>query len=321
MRKITIETLKEIKSFRVKNGYILTQKSPLYCPQVNGLINICLSELGFSGESRENIQSFLKSSSFNTKKNLFHREVDTNGKIIVPAFNSGKNSIFALSLVETGFTKDAKKIMSLLKKSCLYNKESGLFYREYNPDTQELNTLVITQTNLWIALTYAKLKMKKEAKRIMNSLEKDKKNKDNNLFAGQDCRDKDNESRFFLDDQALAILTYIKLGEKQKAKMLMESVLNSHFYDTNSDLFNSSFSNSSVDTAKSTYKNSFLAFVLGELRYFKELKKIQKGLIKELYDSKNKLFNQTTRDSTKVPDNSALALVALEYLNIDHKVF
>ena len=55
-----------------------------------------------------------------------------------------------------------------------------------------------------------------------------------------------------------------------------------------------------------------MAFALAKLGFFNELKRVQEGLVRDLYDVNERLFNQTTNDRTKVPDNSALALVALE---------
>lgn len=322
MKKITQETIREIKrKFKTEKGYFLSKERQIYCPQVNGLTNICLSKLGFLKESKTRSLQFLKGRSFNAKTKLFHREVDSEGKIIISEFNSGKNAIFALSLLEFKFVKDAKEIMNALIKSPLYMKKTGLFFREYNSVTKKINPLIITQTNLWIALVYAKLKMKKAAKKIISSLEKMRKNYNNGLFISQDCRNIHSENRFFLDDQAIAVLVYVRLNEKLKAKNLIKATLKSPLYDIKSGLFNSSFSNSNTDKTKSTYKNSLMAFALGRLEYTKQLRQVQEGLVRELYDSKDNLFYQSTKDKTKVPDNSALALVALKYNWIKQRGF
>jgi hypothetical protein len=54
-----------------------------------------------------------------------------------------------------------------------------------------------------------------------------------------------------------------------------------------------------------------MAQALGKLGYYEELVKVGEGLVRELYNYEERLFNQTTKDRTKVPDNSALASVAL----------
>jgi hypothetical protein len=322
MQEITKQTLQEIETrFKTERGYVLSKENSVYCPQVNGLTSICLAELGFSEEAQSGVRNFLRSPIFDVEAGLFHREVDLEGRIVVPAFNTCKNSVFALALVTNGFNAKAEELMDNLQRSPAYIQEKGLFGREYNPNAGEVNPLLITQSNLWAALAYSSLGKAEKAKQIMKNLESEKYSKDQRLFDSQDCRDRKSEDRFFADDQALAILTYLKIGEEQKARDLAKSVLESPFYDAQTGLFNSSFSGSSVDTTKSTYKNSLMAFALVRLGYSDELKRLQEGLVRDLYDLKEKLFRQSTNDETKIPDNSALALVALEYNHIKHNLF
>jgi len=314
MQNLREQTLQEIeRRFKTDSGYVgyWDGNTRFYCPQVNGLVNICLSELGLP--TREDSQRFLESPSFDRERSLFYREVDTEGKIIVPSFNTCKNAVYALNLASNGLAEKAEKILKNLKSLPLYFQDTGLYGREYNPDTEEVNSLIITQSNLWVALAYSSIGQKEEARKIINSLEERRYNQDNRLFNSQDCRDYNYHERFFADDQALAIITYSQLGENGKARKLIETVLESSLYDGQTGLFNSSFSGSDIDKTKSTYKNSFMAKALANLGYVDELAEFQEGLVRELYDFEERLFNQTTRDKTKVPDNSALALVALEY--------
>lgn len=307
------ETLNKIRKFETAKGFVGSfNNDGIFCPQVNGLANLCLKELGFANEAKKNTLNFLKSSSFDKKEGLFHREVNTSGEIIAPYFNVGKNAIFALNLASNGFMKEAKRILEKLKISPAYLKNKGLYLREYKEETGEVNSLLLTQTNLWIALAYLAIEKNEEAKETIRALEEERYEQDCGLFYSQDCRDQKSEERFFIDDQALAIILYYLLGKTRKAKNLMKAVLNSPFYDYKEGLFNSSFSDSDTDTTKSTYKNSIMAQALAQARLFSKLIKLQKGLIKKLYDSEEKLFNQTTKDKTKVPDNSLLALVALQ---------
>jgi hypothetical protein len=314
MQNLREQTLQEIEMrFKTDRGYVghWDGNTSLYCPQVNGLVNICLNELGLP--TQENSQSFLESPSFDKEKGLFYREVDRDGKIVVPSFNACKNAVFALRLASNGLTEEAENILRNLKKLPLYFKDTRLYGREYNPKTEEVNPLLITQSNLWVALAYSSIEENEEAKRIVGSLERFRFSQDCGLFNSQDCKDDNYHERFFADDQALAILTYHQLGEKEKADDLTRAVLTSPLYDNKTGLFNSSFSDSEVDQAKSTYKNSLMAQALKKEGSSEELKRLQDGLVKELYDFDERLFNQTTKDKTKVPDNSALALVALEY--------
>ena len=73
--------------------------------------------------------------------------------------------------------------------------------------------------------------------------------------------------------------------------------------------------------AKATYKNSLMAFALGKLGLDIELKRLKEGLVKLLYNDKTCLFRQSTKDKTEASDNSALALVALNYEELEHSVF
>jgi hypothetical protein len=317
MKEITKKTLREInKKFKTNRGFILSVENPIYCPQVDGLVNICLIELGFLKESGENCQAFFESKSFNPSSGLFYREVDLDGKVKAPFFNTGKNSIFALALSLSNLKDKAENIMNNLRQSPAYNYQTGLYSREYNPSTKEVNHLIITQSNLWVALSLIKLGKKAEANQIIKYLENKRLDKEKNLFISQDCRFKESKETYFCDDQALAVLVYLSLGEKDKAQRLMKTTIE-EFYDFKTGLFNST----SLDDTKSTYKNSFVAFALGRLGMNEYLSKVQKGLVRYLYDPQEKLFRQSTNDATKIPDNSALALVALEYGNIKHEVF
>ena len=321
MQEITKQTLDEIdKRFKKEPGYILSDDNPIYCPRVNGLTNICLSELGLNNKAEQNTLNFFKGAAFDRDTGLYHSETDFRGNIVNPNLNSCINSIYSLSLCATGLKGDAKELMENLKESPVYSKSNG-FGREYDPDTMETNNHFITQSNLWAALAYNSISDINMVEETMDRIEDIKYDSKRGLFNSLDCKDDDYNFRYFMDDQAIAILAYIKTGERDKADKLAERVLGSGLYDRSTGLFNSSFSDGGIDTTKSTYKNSFMAFALGCLGKVKELKDIQKGLVRYLYDHEEKLFNQTTRDPIKVPDNSALALVVLEYENLSPKGF
>ncbi len=317
MKQITKQTLEEIeRKFKTNNGYVLSNENLIYCPQVNGLVNICLNELGFLQEAKNNCQGFLDSSSHDKVSGLFWREVDLKGNIKVPKINTCKNSIFALALSQCEFSDAANEIMDSLKRGPAYNLQEKLFTREYDSKTREVNPLIITQSNLWAALAYVQLGRKQEATQLVESLEEQKFDKSTGLFISQDCRLKNAEQNFYCDDQALAIIVYSNLGEQEKAMKLMQNTID-RLYDARTGLFNSS----SIDKNKSTYKNSLMGFALGRLGQYHKLLKLQKGLVSLFYDEKSKLFRQSTTDKTEIPDNSALALVCLNYNHIRHLVF
>lgn len=311
--KRTIESINH--SFKTKQGFILCEENPIYCPQVNGLVNLCLSKLGFPEQAKDNLARFLASPSYNPTTGLFHREVDKEGRPIVPSYNTCKNSIMALALSENGFHAEAEKILESLKTIPLYLQNQGLFAREYGPETKKLNPLVVTQSNLWAALAYSSIGKAREANQLIQKLEQARYDPNQKLFISQDCSDTSHPAFFFLDDQALAILAYQHLKEPQKAQALLTSVLQSPLYDPHTGLFNSRFSETIVDNTKSTYKNSLMAIALNALNYKNELSAIQTGLLRILYDPMDSLFRQSTKDQTKIPDNSALALLAMECNN------
>lgn len=323
----TMENLKEkilnkIKKNFYKDGlYILSKKNPIFCTQVNGLVNICLSELGLKELAKENLLSFVKSNSFNEKYHLFYTEVNTKGEIVDYNLNSCKNSIIALSLCCAGLIKEADSIMKSLLKSPIYDKKIGLLRREYNSKTKKSNPLMVIQSNLWAALAFIKLGNTKEAIKILENIKKTQYSKKYGLYISIDCRGCSEDETFFADDQALISLCYILLGDTEKAKEIMYRVIKSPLFDPESVLFNRSFNSYFIDTTKSTYKNSLMAFVFGKLGMKEELLNVQNGLLRFLYDSRDELFNQNTKDITKVADNSLLALITLEYKNLKHILF
>jgi hypothetical protein len=322
MKNITKKTLDEIeKRFKVNGIYITSKEDPYYCPQVNGLTNICLFELGFKAKAKDNTKSLLQSSAFDKREGLFYRETDLEGNPRVRAFNSCKNSIAALSLSVNGFTKEANAIINKLLKSKVYDSKKGLFRREYDSKTGEVNPLILTQSNLWAVLALISLGRTKEAKEIMNSIENASYDPKLGLFISQDCRFQESPKVYFVDDQALAAISYFNLKEKKKAEELIERTLETKLFDEKTSLFNRNFSSNSVDLIKSTYKNSLMAFALAKTGHKKDFQALQKSLIEYLFDEKTSLFNQTSKDRTHVPDNSILALLVLDYISSNQEVF
>lgn len=315
---MTVDILGSIEQrFKRDGKYIVSEDRDIFCPHVNGLVNICLSELGYQDLARENCRHFLESHHF--FQNLFYNEVDSNGRIQDNDVNSCRNAVMALGLISAGYFNEANNVTDALKQTSVFDSEKGLFKRQYNNLSGEINPSIITQTNLWIVFALTKLKREKEAKGLLGVLEAEKYDKSQGLFFSQDCRFQDSEKRFFCDDQALACLAYYELGEIDKSKELMRNMIRSQLYDGN--LFNSSFLEDSLDDTSSTYKNGLCGIALGKLGFVELLGRLQKGLVEKLYDFQEGLFIQSTRDNTKIPDNSALALMALKYDNLRHVIF
>lgn len=306
--------------FKIGGLYSTTSEEKLFCLHVNGLINVCLAELGLIRVAKTNIRVLLSSPLYDPNKGLFYGEMKDKEKLKSVYFNACKNSIMALALFSAGYIDYAKRILNSLKASPLYDIESGLFKKEYNPFTNQVNPLFLTQTNLWVALALIQVGKKNEAENILNSLEKCKLNSERGLFFSQDCRFPDSKPAFYIDDQALAILAYLNLGKRDSAKKLIQSVFNSPLYDQETGLFNSSFSEDSVNRAKSTYKNSLMGFALGRLDLSKQLSRLQKKIIALLYDPDSELFKKSTNDETKIPDNSILAITAINFNNLKNSI-
>ena len=322
MENIREKILSKIKNGFYRDGlYLMSKNNPIFCTQVNGLVNICLSELGLTELVKENLTTFLKSNSYNIKNKLFYTEVDMGGAVVDYSFNSCKNSIIALSLSCAGLLKEADSVMKSLLKSPIYDKKIGLFRREYDSKTKKINPLIVIQSNLWAALAFIKLGNIKEAKKIIKNIEKTQYSKKYGLYISIDCRGCSEDETFFTDDQALISLCYILLGDAKRAGEIINKVIKSPLFDSENILFNRSFNSYFIDTTKSTYKNSLMAFVFGKLGLTEELLNVQNGLLKYLYDSKEGLFYQNTKDVTKVADNSLLALITLEYKNLKHILF
>ncbi len=281
-RETVLKTIEE--RFKGPYGYIGNWDGrEIYCPQVNGLMNLSLRALGYTEAARANTQASLN---FPAYQHGLFSPIDLEGRVLDQSFNTCKNAVAALNLAAHGFRDEAARVLDNLKPL----DGTPLYGRDKDDDT------VITQSNLWVALAAAALG--RDARPIMRSLEQ---RLDHGLFWSKDCRENAYAPRAFLDDQALAIMVYDVIGERDRAEELATRVLESplgHYW--------SSLTPDGVGAVKSTYKNSLLAIAFHRIGY--PTAQLREGLLKLYEDG---LFRQTTRDATKVPDNSALALVAL----------
>lgn len=315
---LTIRTLEEIeRNFKRNDRYITESGKSIFCPHVNGLVNIGLAELGHQDDARSNCKNFLQSSQFHN--GLFYNETDSNGRVLDYNVNSCRNAIMALSLASVDLIDESCEVIEAMKNSSLYDADKGLFKRQYNFKTGELNPLIITQTNFWVTLALLKLGQKEEAQKVLKKLELEKFDESEGLFFSQDCRFQDSEKRFYSDDQALATLVYSGLNESAKANELIRTMIRSKLYD--GILFNNSLYGDSLDTTKSSYKNGLCGIALGRLGFVNSKQRLDKSLVEKLYDFQEGLFNQTTNNLIKIPDNSSLALMTLKYDSLKHVVF
>ena len=289
--------------------YSYSKDKEIYCPMINGLTNLCLFGMDFKDIASKNNKILLQSDLFDKNSNLFHKGLKEG--VLDKTICTARNSIAALSLAHTGYDSEARRIMDALIESPLFRENH--FVREYNE--QGVNEEFIAHSNLWAALALSKLDYNELALKILNNLDK-------KGFATVDCKnwvsfsseeEKSKEKTYFSDDLALAAIAYSNMGKNDKAKGILNYLLNGELFDSSTNLFNRNNSNDSSNTMKSTYKNALCIIALRKLEFNKEAEKSANGLIKILYDYSDNQFFQSTKDKTKVPDNSALALAALEY--------
>ena len=304
----TLEKINECLNSKI-GLYSYSKDKEIYCPMINGLTNLCLFKLGYKDLGKENNKMLLQSKLFDRENNLFYKGLKEG--ILDKTICAARNSIVALSLASTGHNNEAKKIMNALIQSPLFRENH--FIREYKEE--EINAEFIVHSNLWAILALSKLGYNKLAIKILDYL-------DNDGFATIDCKnwvsfslgeEKSKEKTYFSDDLALAVIAYSNLGNSKRAKEILNSMLNGKMFDKSMNLFNRNNSESSINTLKSTYKNSLCILALKKCGFDKAAKNVTEGLIKYLYDSSDGQFFQSTKDKVKVPDNSALALIALEY--------
>jgi hypothetical protein len=338
MLKITDKTFQQIETDLSFNGlYKYSQTKDIFCIHINSIVNIGLVEFGYTEKAHKNFDEIIQSRLFSRENNLFYREIDNNNIIINDYFNTCKNAlaILALTAVDNKFL--AEKVVNALYNSPLFNKKIELFAREFNLKNKTIKPLIITQSNLWLALALIKLQQTNNAQKIIRDLEKLNFDSETNLFVSQDCERKveiniaDNDydvqttpkenKKYFPDDQALAIIVYKLLNEDEKAKQLLDSVIKSKLYDNETGLFNRDFDQAEINKTKTSYKNGLMGIALRMMGYEKELNKLNNNMINMLYDKSESLFNFSDTDSTKIPDNSVLALLSVGFNDLKHKLF
>jgi len=64
-----------------------------------------------------------------------------------------------------------------------------------------------------------------------------------------------------------------------------------------------------------------MGIALGMMGCGDELNKLNNSMLELLYDKKESLFNSSESDITKIPDNSMLALLAIDFHNLKHVIF
>jgi hypothetical protein len=208
-------------------------------------------------------------------------------------------------MCSTGLHNDGARILDSLKESPVYDPVSGLYHREYNPITSEVNQKIIIQSNLWMAIAQNRAGRNNEAKQLMGALEE---KRSGGLFISEECLNPTRDPGIFSDDQALASIAYLGFGDTAKAENIMHRIISSPLYRTDG-LFSRKMTGRDVDETISTYKNGLAAIALTKLRHFAHASRIINGL-EGLYDKQVGLYRQTNHDTIFSPDNNLLALVA-----------
>jgi len=338
MLEIIDKTVQQIETDLGSNGlYKYSQSKDIFCIHINSIVNIGLVEFGYKERACKNFEKIIQSKLFSQEHNLFYREIDRDNIIVNNYFNTCKNVLAVLALIAIDNKFLAEKIINALYDSPLFNKKVELFAREFNWKNKTIKPLIITQSNLWLALALIKLQQTDRAQKIIRELEKLNFDLETNLFVSQDCERKveiniaDNDydiqttskenKKYFPDDQALAIIVYKLLNEEEKAKQLLGATINSKLYDSERGLFNRDFDQVETNKTKTSYKNGLMGIALGMMGYEKELNKLNNSMINMLYDKNELLFNFSDLDLTKIPDNSILALLSIGFKDLEHKLF
>ena len=338
MQEIIENTIEKLeKTLNVDGLYKYSKTENVFCIHINSIVNIGLAEFGYGEIASKQFKKIIESNLYSKKDNLFYREINDKNEIVNNYFNTCKNALAVLALIMVGNKFLAEKIVNALYGSPLFNKKVGLFAREFNLKNKTIKPLIITQSNLWLALALIKLQQIDKAQIIMQELEKLNFDSEINLFISQDCERKveinivdddynvqttpDENKKYFSDDQALAIIGYKLLNEEEKAKRLLKSVIRSKLYDNETGLFNRDFDSVRTNETKTSYKNGLMGMALGIMGCEKELEKLNNSMINMLYDKNELLFNFSNLDLTKVPDNSILALLSIGFKDLKHKLF
>ncbi|MEI7961139.1 MAG: hypothetical protein WCI04_02280 [archaeon] len=311
--------LGKLSQFNINGNYFVSEHDHTYCPHVNGIVKLGLAELGVLKVIPVPSSDLFFPHLIDNSLGVFHKRVDTDGGVIQGEINACKNSVPVLTLAVLGKKQLAKKVLNFLFGSALYNSNNYLFYKEMDLISGNINKKLPSQSNLWAAFALFVLKDKRW-KIILSAIEKEKLSK-NGLFKSINCESNSKANAFFSDDQALATILYLLIGENEKAKKLAEAVLQSPLYDKKTGLFSTSFWGKKVDETKSTYKNGLCGIALGKVGFEKERKKLAKSMLALLYDKKEGLFNASNTSKTKFPDSNILALMVITYPKLKHLIF
>jgi hypothetical protein len=251
----------------------------------------CLYELGYKKQAKDILSVMMKSKLFNEKKNLFRFSIK-NKKIVNPDINGCSNLLMTYVLAKMDYKKEAKKIMNNLFK-ILFNKKKGLFGRSLK-DRQ----LFVAQTNLWGVVALKSIGMKKEAKNLLKNIIKNFYDIKRGCLVSKSStkKRKYKEKYVFADDNFL--FCYVAKQEYPKLCKKIAASTISLLFDKEKNLFNRSLrlNDKFLNTDKSVYKNAICLLGLKAIKH-PLAKKLEKAIIKQLYNQKKKLFWGSFSDS------------------------
>lgn len=312
--KLVVESID--KKFKV-SGLLRTEtNNPTLSLHVNSLVCIGLAELDMelsANKLAQNINKFRHRSSF-------FKSLDINKDSYSNVINTCKTALACLALIAVGRKIEAERTIKELFSSPLFDAKMGLFMREY--EDKRINPLIITQSNLWLALALFKCGKIKQAKKLLEHLDKISFDNIKNLYVSSDCESDSSHGTkvYYSDDQALGIIVNLANGNTLKAELLLKGTMSNGLYDTESGLFFRNIDALGINKEKTSYKNGLWGIALGMLNENALLLKLQKGLTR-FQDKNDKLFYFSDLRKQKIPDNSMLALMALNYSNLKHKIF
>lgn len=310
---INVATVVEsLKERLLKNGlFIISEQQPVMCTHVNGLTAYGLFKLGYKDLAKQIAENMLASPLWNEQEKLFHREIDLDGKISRHEFNVCKNAfaICMYAVLEKSYVAELIRIN--LYSSAAHDKETGLFYRQFDQSGVIMKQFII-HTNLAMALAEIELGNLDSAAKIMESLDRRFYKPNSYGYVSIDCEVNTGNKYdiFYSDDQALAAIIWDRLDNHYKAVELC-TLLIEKFMDKSNGLFFHSISIAgSENTIFTSYKNGWVGLALASI-IDKQPYNFKENFRHLLFDSQSNMFKFSNRRNEFIADNSLLALLAL----------
>jgi hypothetical protein len=174
------------------------------------------------------------------------------GQKVLERHHSCTQGMIALCFALTGYKKEANNLLNKIYKTKLYDNKKGLFIRSIWSDDSIADRRMIVHSNLWITIALILCDRNKEAKKLLNNIEKESYDNKHKLIIGLSCEH--DTVNFFPDDNALYTIALYLIGMKNEANIHLENMLNSGLYN-GAGLFYYSWDGENANQRISAYKN------------------------------------------------------------------